>query len=91
MSNGVPSTGVAADDTVMRRGAHTAAPPCSKLKHQWEEKVAAIGSLEENLTKLQSGFSEREQQLEREREQACQQLKWVSVSTDVIVSTSTYL
>ena len=45
---------------------------CSKLNSQWEGKVKAIGSLEENLLQLQKSFAEKEKQLLLERDQALQ-------------------
>ncbi len=48
---------------------------CSKLKGQWDEKVAVLGGLEESMGKLQESFCQREAALLADKEQALEELK----------------
>ncbi len=45
---------------------------CSDLNGQWERKVKIIDSLEQTLQEVQKSFSERENQLLLEKDQAVQ-------------------
>ena len=47
----------------------------SKLKGQWDEKVVVIGSLEQDLSRVQQSFSEREGRLAEEKERAVERAR----------------